>query len=134
MGFEQQVAAFRKKAERAVVEAVKQIVIGMFTDIVTRTPVDTGCARASWRIGLGKPDTTHEPTGGNYPDPASVAMQQTAKLNNLTMQDLKQPIYISNALPYALSLEYGHSQQAPNGMIRVTVEDWKGKGFKLTFK
>ena len=72
------------------------------------------------------PTPRYEPLNGGYPDPASVAMQQTAKLNNLTMQDLKQPIYISNALPYALPLEYGHSQQAPNGMIRVTVEDWKG--------
>jgi hypothetical protein len=29
--------------------------------------------------------------------------------------------YITNSLPYAIPLEFGHSQQAPGGMVRITV-------------
>lgn len=32
-----------------------------------------------------------------------------------------QTAYIVNNLPYAIPLEYGHSSQAPSGMVRVTV-------------
>lgn len=32
-----------------------------------------------------------------------------------------QTAYIVNNLPYAIPLEYGHSQQAPGGMVRITV-------------
>lgn len=33
--------------------------------------------------------------------------------------------YIVNNLPYAIPLEYGHSSQAPAGMVRVTVADFQ---------
>ena len=33
-----------------------------------------------------------------------------------------QVAFIVNNLPYAIPLEYGHSTQAPNGMVRITVE------------
>ncbi|ATV18020.1 hypothetical protein CFN58_28435 [Pseudomonas avellanae] len=29
--------------------------------------------------------------------------------------------YITNSLPYAIPLEFGHSTQAPGGMVRITV-------------
>jgi hypothetical protein len=32
-------------------------------------------------------------------------------------------LYILNHLPYAQALEYGHSGQAPQGMVRITVEE-----------
>ena len=32
-----------------------------------------------------------------------------------------QVAFITNSLPYAIPLEYGHSKKAPEGMIRVTV-------------
>lgn len=33
-----------------------------------------------------------------------------------------QVAYIVNNLPYAIPLEYGHSTQAPGGMVRITIE------------
>jgi hypothetical protein len=32
-----------------------------------------------------------------------------------------QTAYIVNNLPYAAPLEYGHSKQAPGGMVRITL-------------
>ena len=35
-------------------------------------------------------------------------------------------IYITNNLPYAQVLENGHSQQAPTGMLAITVAEFNG--------
>ena len=32
--------------------------------------------------------------------------------------------YITNNLPYAMAIEMGHSQQAPQGMVRTTAEEF----------
>jgi nitroimidazol reductase NimA-like FMN-containing flavoprotein (pyridoxamine 5'-phosphate oxidase superfamily) len=32
-----------------------------------------------------------------------------------------QTAYLVNNLPYAVPLEYGHSKQAPGGMVRITL-------------
>ncbi|NTX09022.1 hypothetical protein, partial [Myxococcus sp. CA040A] len=34
---------------------------------------------------------------------------------------LGDTVYVTNNLPYARRLEFGHSAQAPRGMVRVTV-------------
>lgn len=34
-------------------------------------------------------------------------------------------VYFSNVVPYAYELEVGHSTQAPNGMIRVTAQEFQ---------
>lgn len=36
-------------------------------------------------------------------------------------------IWLSNNLPYALRLEFGHSKQAPGGMVRITAATWQAK-------
>lgn len=36
-----------------------------------------------------------------------------------------QTIYMTNSLPYARDLEYGHSMQAPQGMVRLTVLEFQ---------
>jgi hypothetical protein len=35
------------------------------------------------------------------------------------------PIYIVNNLPYAIPLEYGHSSQAPQGMVRLAAIEFQ---------
>lgn len=38
-----------------------------------------------------------------------------------------QTIYMTNSLPYAMELEYGHSTQAPSGVVRLTVLEFQSK-------
>jgi len=35
-----------------------------------------------------------------------------------------QVFYYTNSMPYALKLEYGHSDQAPGGIVRLTARRW----------
>lgn len=74
--------------------------------IVQGTPVDTGRARANWFVAEGamRTDTTASTTGVARPALKGESV-----------------IFISNSLPYIVPLEYGHSGQAPNGMVRKAI-------------
>lgn len=91
-----------------------QVARQIFNGFVMRTPVDTGSARASWRVSLGAPDTsiTVNNTRGVALPPPSFPLTDVPAYSKL---------YISNATPYIIKLEYGWSKQAPAGMMRVTL-------------
>jgi len=131
--FAKDLARFREMVSGQLAVNVVAIIIAIFTDLVMQTPVDTGRARASWRIGIGAPDLSCEPPGSHG---SGIPIGQTAKLKGLTLQDLaRAPIYITNSVEYIVPLEYGHSKQAPSGMVRLTAVKWDGKrvaGLKVT--
>ncbi|MDI2590027.1 hypothetical protein POF45_01090 [Pseudomonas sp. 681] len=62
--------------------------------------------------------------------PAEGVLDQIDPAGGVTLAKLKlqveqltmgQTAYIVNNLPYAVPLEYGHSRQAPGGMVRITL-------------
>lgn len=66
--------------------------------------------------------------------PATGELDRIDRSGNETIAELKaqvaaltigQTAYIVNNLPYAIPLEYGHSTQAPGGMVRVTLARFK---------
>lgn len=75
-----------------------------------------GRFRGNWQFTIGIPASGEldriDPSG------AETLAALTAQVATLTAG---QTAYIVNNLPYAKSLEFGHSTQAPAGMIRVTV-------------
>lgn len=95
-------------------KAGKKLNDGM--DIVAGKGYVGGRFRANWHISLDVVESvTFDETdkGGAETIAALVA----------GLSDFKpgQVAYIINNLPYAIPLEYGHSTQAPNGMVRVTL-------------
>ncbi len=109
--FTLQLSEFAQKAGAAADEAVKNVALDVYGRVVLRSPVDTGRFRANWRISVGSLDLTTSPG-------------VTAKPPILPGKVAGQVIYISNNLPYARTLEYGHSKQAPQGMVRLTVAEF----------
>lgn len=66
--------------------------------------------------------------------PADGVLDQVDVSGNVSIAVLKaqvqtltagQTAYIVNNLPYGIPLEYGHSKQAPHGMIRVTLSQFQ---------
>ncbi|MFH2125547.1 MAG: hypothetical protein ABIK12_03470 [Pseudomonadota bacterium] len=133
--FTKDLKQFRENLSNRLAVNVVAIITTIFTDLVMMTPVDTGRARASWRIGIGAPDLSCEPPGSYG---SGIPTGQTEKLKGLTLRDLAHvAIYITNSVEYIVPLEYGHSQQAPGGMVRLTAVKWDGKrvaGLKVTAK
>ncbi|MCF5715166.1 hypothetical protein I9H06_16380 [Pseudomonas tremae] len=79
-----------------------------------------GRFRGNWMFGIGAPDgtTTEEidPSGS----------KSTARIANGVLEFHAGDVaYITNSLPYAIPLEFGHSTQAPNGMVRVTLANFQ---------
>lgn len=127
--FTRDLDAFATKVGLAPAVVAKRVGMALLEKIVRKTPVDTGRARANWNISVNAPDRTVHDTpllraihGMTTPDPASFAATHSA-LNRaagleVTPQD---EIWISNNLPYIVALEHGHSQQAPAGMVMLSV-------------
>jgi len=98
----------------------------LWLNIIKRTPIDTGRARANWHVSKNMPDTrvTDETT-------------QSVAVTDVPRSNADEPYYIANNLPYINKLEYGgygdnspsgktvngYSKQAPHGMVGVTVAD-----------
>lgn len=80
-----------------------------------------GRFRGNWQIGLDTLPTTE--TGKI--DKSGIPTLATGKgvLERFKV-GTTQTIYFANNVPYAVPLEYGHSKQAPNGMVRIAVMEF----------
>lgn len=79
-----------------------------------------GRFRGNWQFSIDSPATSEldriDPSGNEA---------ISALLNQVQALTIGQTAYIVNNLPYALPLEYGHSTQAPGGMVRVTLANFQ---------
>ncbi|UXZ43602.1 hypothetical protein [Pseudomonas soli] len=78
-----------------------------------------GRFRSNWQLTAGNP------ASGEIDEVESAGATITklvAVAGDLTLGEVA---YIVNNLPYAIPLEYGHSTQAPAGMVRVTIADFQ---------
>ncbi|MEI7052201.1 hypothetical protein WCL09_17575 [Pseudomonas koreensis] len=75
-----------------------------------------GRFRGNWQFSIGVPAEGEldqvDPAGG------ITLAKLRLQVEQLT---IGQTAYIVNNLPYAVPLEYGHSKQAPGGMVRITL-------------
>ncbi|WP_248691163.1 hypothetical protein [Pseudomonas mosselii] len=78
-----------------------------------------GRFRSNWQL------TTGAPAAGEIEDIESAGERLDRLLVAAGDLSAGEVAYIVNNLPYAIPLEYGHSSQAPSGMVRVTVADFQ---------
>lgn len=122
--FRSNFAALLKKAGDNAGEVARQAAITLQNHMIMKSPVDTGRFKGNWQCGIGSIDSSESdredktPLGTYDPLVASLATQNTLK-----GWKLGQTIHLTNSLPYARRLEYDSwSQQAPGGMVRLTVQ------------
>lgn len=100
--------------------AVQKIALELFSRVILRSPVDAGRFRGNWQVAIGEiPDGTldlDDKTGQ-----ATISKAQAVALNVTA----GQVIYLVNNLPYGPRLEEGHSQQAPHGMVALSVQEFQ---------
>lgn len=111
-------------------KAYRAIAFEYYKRITQKTPRKTGRAAGNWQININVTIAPGEnekllPAENTWSSSEAAKLSKTAVVNFPT-------ILISNALPYILPLEYGHSKgQSPLGMVRVTLielRNWSAKG------
>jgi len=115
------IARFVEKAKGNVDLVLRKISLDIFKRVVMKSPVDLGRFKGNWQVAIGNvPAGTleiNDKTG-------------TATISRIEAETLKlkagQTIYLVNNLEYARPLEYGHSKQAPAGVVRTTLSEFPG--------
>lgn len=114
--FNQQVGGFASGTSTKLQNFRRGVTIALFGAVIQDTPVDTGRARANWRVSEGDPELKEidraDKTG-------EVAKGEILAL--VTKSEGDKPVFLANNLPYAEPLENGHSRQQPEGMVRKNV-------------
>ncbi|MBL4656255.1 MAG: hypothetical protein JKY33_10585 [Bacteroidia bacterium] len=95
-----------------VAKEQREFVIDIYTGLTTATPVDTGRARASWRITKGEIDSSVEPAA------KSVKMKKP----KVGLARLGESYFITNNLPYIVPLNEGHSEQAGEFFVEKEIQ------------
>ncbi len=85
--------------------------------LIRKTPVDTSRAQANWNLTVGTPDFSEH----NPPDAGASALRAGRVKVQSARFSRGDAIWCANGVPYIEALENGHSSQAPNGMVRLTV-------------
>ena len=116
MSFALDVSKFVEKAKKNPEKAMRQVSIKLFSAIIKASPVDTGRFRMNWMASGGTSasgitDATDK-SGNTATGNATSFILKAADWREFTL---------TNNLPYAQRLEYGWSQQAPQGFVRVNV-------------
>lgn len=114
MSFKTQIQNFSAKALKEADKEKRAICSALFTSIVMDTPVDQGRLRGNWQIS---PNTPKRATIDRIDKNGSATIN--AELRNLGK--LADTVYMTNNLPYAVPIEYGHSKAHPQGMVRKNV-------------
>jgi hypothetical protein len=104
--FEDQIRAWQVKTERKMTQVGRKVALELFRRVIYKTPVDTGRARANWQVTIGSQATMSKATAASAGFKAG------------------DTIYLTNNLPYIRKLEEGSSQQAPAGMVALTVQEF----------
>ena len=115
-GFTLDIKNFVEKAKKNPETVARQVSFKLFSAIIKASPVDTGRFRMNWQTaGAVTPSGVIDGTdkgGAEATGNAASYIFAASDWNEFTL---------TNNLPYAERLEYGWSNQAPQGMVRVNV-------------
>ena len=112
MSFNDDIQKLMRKYSITQQKAVAYFCIRISHRVDAMSPVDTGLFRANWQATLDQP----------YTGAVKQANRQGSIDHVIPFASNADGhvFYLTNKVPYALALEYGHSAQAPDGMVRVS--------------
>lgn len=136
--FTLEIAAFIEKAKSNIDQVIQKTAIDMLSQIIDRSPVGNpelwasnqkgpegyvgGRFRANWQVTFNAPAANEI----NAIDPSGGATLQAGTALLMAFNSSARSIFIMNNVPYAHSIEYGHSgKQAPAGVVRITVAEFQ---------
>lgn len=98
-------------------KVVRATALEVYARVQQRTPRDTGNARFNWHISTGR-ESSQEADARGASGPVIPNRLDRAQTERFA------PVFIQNNVPYIGRLEFGSSDQAPQGMVRVTLAEF----------
>ena len=120
--FSRQLVALSQQIRERAELAIKKGVFDLYTRIAERTPHDTGRASASWHLSLDENSSFVAPEQGLEVGTIAQLVAGHAEGFDFRLED--GVVYIINNLEYVEALENGHSRQAPQGMVAVSLAEF----------
>lgn len=115
----------RNFADQTVPEEVtklhRTVALDLLRRVTLKSPVDSGRFRAGWAVSLSQPDPRPVSASG-----APILGADQVISNALSELEQLRPYsicWVHNSLPYATAIENGHSGQAPNGVLAISVAE-----------
>jgi len=133
--FQQQLTEWYVKTMQKASLTVRETIIGVATSVVDKSPVgdpslwvnphppkgyEGGHFKANWRGGVG---AINEEVTDDIDPTGETSLIQI--ISAIPEKPEEKVFYITNSLPYAQSLEDGHSTQAPQGMVGLTALEFE---------
>lgn len=116
MSFESDWKKVSQKLDRVLSEGIRATLFEVGTAIIKETPVDTGRARGNWQASV------------NYAAGAElIRTSEGAAITQLSQSAsaaIGNTFFFTNNVPYIRRLEYGYSEQAPQGMVRRNLQNF----------
>ena len=103
------------KLKESANDDVRGVYFSGLSAVIKGTPVDEGRARNNWFLSENNPSesiTDSESKSGSG---------SISQLSHIPKNVMNTKVFFTNNLPYIKRLEYGWSQQAPDGWVRRTV-------------
>ena len=106
---------------------VKRLTLEVTSQLIERTPVDTGWARANWVPNIGSPIETDlsfiQSEEDRLASVGSARSDQQAGIASVFTYRLDQgPVFVSNNVPYIQVLNSGSSDQAPAAFVEAAIQ------------
>lgn len=114
--FTQQLERFAGQTLDDMDEVFRRVMIEIGSTVIRLSPVDTGRFRGNWQFTVDQPAAASLNTFDQQGHDTIARL--VADVQHLSFG---QTAYLVNNLLYAIPLEYGHSGQAPAGMVRITL-------------
>lgn len=120
-----QIRAIVRGLEKFTERAVIKITLDTTANLIETTPVDTGWARANWVPAITQ--SFDRDLGGVEPTSqgaTAAAQQQQAAIGRVvTGYTLARGrVFVTNNVPYIVSLNDGSSTKAPSGFVQNAIE------------
>ena len=111
-------ATTKRGLARALNTGLQATAVEAISRMIDRTPVDTGAAKAHWFV-RGQPTESFDK---ETVDKAGGRTKARAKRDVKEVR-IGDRVYLVNSAPYFFNIEHGSSDQAPAGVVTITLAE-----------
>lgn len=118
--FAKRMTAIAKTFESNAGQLIDKVALTVHSTVVLGTPVDTGRARGSWLVEIGRSAEGQANSPADFGAAPAITKARAKLAGNTGGSSLARPqrdVHITNNLPYITPLNEGHSKQAPIGFV-----------------